>query len=117
MLIERGVTSPVLVVPTGVTVERFAHGNGRELRMRRQIPEDAFVVGHMGRLAPEKNLAFLAGSVAAAFGTEGEVTIPTPDPITRRYRFDLREPALVPGSDGIEFLAGAETVWVDGPPR
>lgn len=59
----------------------------------------------------------LAGSVAAAFGTEGEVTIPTPDPITRRYRFDLREPALVPGSDGIEFLAGAETVWVDGPPR
>jgi glycosyltransferase involved in cell wall biosynthesis len=65
MLIERGVTSPVLVVPTGVTVERFAHGNGREFRMKRQIPEDAFVVGHMGRLAPEKNLAFLARSVAA----------------------------------------------------
>lgn len=65
LLIERGVTAPVLVVPTGVSVERFASGRGKEFRMKRQIPEDAFVVGHMGRLAPEKNLEFLARSVVS----------------------------------------------------
>lgn len=65
MLIERGVISPVLVVPTGVSVERFAHGNGSDFLIKKHIPEDAFVVGHMGRLAPEKNLEFLARSVVA----------------------------------------------------
>ena len=72
LLIERGVTSPVLVVPTGVSVERFAYGKGRDFRMKKQIPEDAFVVGHMGRLAPEKNLEFLARSVVPFMMALGE---------------------------------------------
>jgi glycosyltransferase involved in cell wall biosynthesis len=72
MLIERGVTSPVLVVPTGVSVERFAYGKGRDFLMKKHIPEDAFVVGHMGRLAPEKNLEFLARSVVAFMKEHGE---------------------------------------------
>jgi len=72
MLIERGVTSPVLVVPTGVTVERFAYGKGCEFLMKKHIPEDAFVVGHIGRLAPEKNLEFLARSVVAFMREHGE---------------------------------------------
>jgi glycosyltransferase involved in cell wall biosynthesis len=72
LLIERGVTSPVLVVPTGVSVERFAYGRGRDFRMKKQIPGDAFVVGHMGRLAPEKNLEFLARSVLAFMKEHGE---------------------------------------------
>lgn len=73
MLIERGVTSPVLVVPTGVNVERFAYGKGRDFLMKKHIPEDAFVVGHMGRLAPEKNLEFLARSVVAFMKERSEV--------------------------------------------
>jgi 1,2-diacylglycerol 3-alpha-glucosyltransferase len=72
MLIERGVTSPVLVVPTGVSVERFAYGKGGDFLMKKHIPEDAFVVGHMGRLAPEKNLEFLARSVVAFMREYGE---------------------------------------------
>jgi glycosyltransferase involved in cell wall biosynthesis len=72
VLIKRGVTSPVLVVPTGVNVELFAHGKGREFRIKRHIPEDAFVVGHMGRLAPEKNLEFLARSVVAFMQEHGQ---------------------------------------------
>jgi len=72
LLIERGVTSPVLVVPTGVIVERFAYGKGRDFLMKKHIPEDAFVVGHMGRLAPEKNLEFLARSVVAFMKEHGE---------------------------------------------
>jgi 1,2-diacylglycerol 3-alpha-glucosyltransferase len=65
LLLERGVTTPIAVVPTGIEVERFVRGNGRRLRAELGIPEDAFVVGHLGRLAPEKNLAFLAEAVAA----------------------------------------------------
>jgi len=64
LLISRGVTTPVLVVPTGVCVADFSHGNGLKTRRNFRIPEHAFVVGHMGRLAPEKNLSFLAAAVA-----------------------------------------------------
>jgi 1,2-diacylglycerol 3-alpha-glucosyltransferase len=60
---ERGVTVPVSVVPTGVEMERFENGNGRAQRWRLGVPDDAFVVGHVGRLAEEKNLGFLAVAV------------------------------------------------------
>ena len=64
LLLARGVTTPIAVVPTGVRVEHFAHGDGPAFRRRMGLPEDAFVVGHLGRLAPEKNLEFLARAVA-----------------------------------------------------
>ncbi len=64
VLQERGVTSPITVVPTGVDVERFAKGNGRAFRRRIGFPPRSFVVGHLGRLAPEKNLQFLSRAVA-----------------------------------------------------
>ncbi len=64
LLRERGVVTPVEVVPTGIRIERFARGDGRAFRRRHGIPEDAFVVGHVSRLAPEKNLGFLAETVA-----------------------------------------------------
>lgn len=73
LLLERGVTSDVLVVPTGVRVERFAHGDGPAFREAAGIPGDAWVVGHLGRLAPEKNLAFLAEAVAAFAASREEV--------------------------------------------
>ncbi len=63
LLYSRGVTSPVEVVPTGIYGERFIRGAGKALRKKLGIPADAFVVGHVGRLAPEKNLEFLARSV------------------------------------------------------
>jgi glycosyltransferase involved in cell wall biosynthesis len=47
------------VIPTGVDVERFSKGDGKAFRQQNQIPLDALVVGHAGRLAPEKNLEFL----------------------------------------------------------
>lgn len=64
LLKEDGVTVPVEVVPTGVDTERFAQGDGQRLRQQRGIPTEGFVVGHLGRLAPEKNLGFLAKAVA-----------------------------------------------------
>ena len=59
LLLERGVTTPIAVVPTGVRLESFAQGDGLDFRRQTGIPETACVVGHLGRLAPEKNLEFL----------------------------------------------------------
>ncbi len=64
MLRKRGVIVPINVIPTGIEVSYFANGNGSKVRSSWGIPEDAFVVGHVGRLATEKNLLYLAGSVA-----------------------------------------------------
>ncbi len=59
----RGVRAPIAVIPTGIHVSRFAAGNGRAARNAFGIPRDAFVIGHIGRLAPEKNLSFLANAL------------------------------------------------------
>lgn len=64
MVKRRGVFTPVKVVPTGIDVDAFARGDGARARARLGIPPRAFVVGHVGRLAPEKNLPFLAEAVA-----------------------------------------------------
>jgi glycosyltransferase involved in cell wall biosynthesis len=45
-------------------VEQFAQGDGAAFRIQNNIPADSFVVGHLGRLAAEKNLEFLARAVA-----------------------------------------------------
>lgn len=60
----RGVTTPIRVVPTGIDVEAFGSADGRAFRQRMKIPADALVIGHVGRLAPEKNLGFLSEGVA-----------------------------------------------------
>ena len=70
VLRERGVEAPIDVVPTGVQLERFARGSGPGFRSAMEIPEDAFVVGHLGRLAPEKNLDFLGKALAAFLKSE-----------------------------------------------
>lgn len=64
MLIEHGVETPIEVIPTGVDVKHFAKGDGGAFRQARKIPANALVVGHVGRLAPEKNLGFLSRAVA-----------------------------------------------------
>ncbi len=62
---ERGTIAPVSVIPTGVDYERFSSGDGDRIRREQGIPDDAWVAGHVGRLAPEKNLECLARSMAA----------------------------------------------------
>src|SRR3989344_793419 len=53
ILLGRGVVSPIAVIPTGVDRERFSNGNGADFRKRNGIPPQAFVIGHVGRLATE----------------------------------------------------------------
>jgi len=64
MLEARGVTTPVVAVPTGIYISQFSRGAGQAFRKKLNIPADAFVVGHVGRLAPEKNLEFMTQAVA-----------------------------------------------------
>lgn len=64
ILRQRGVASRIEPIPTGVDVDRFARGDGAAFRRAIGIPADAFVVGHLGRLSPEKNLPFLSEGVA-----------------------------------------------------
>jgi len=70
VLRERGVLTPIEVVATGVDVKAFAQGSGPGFRAAMALPADAFVIGHLGRLAPEKNLEFLATAVAAYLQTD-----------------------------------------------
>jgi glycosyltransferase involved in cell wall biosynthesis len=65
LIARRGVNVRIEVIPTGVDLPFFETADGSGFRRRAGIPEDAFVVGHVGRLAPEKNTDFLAGAVAA----------------------------------------------------
>lgn len=57
---ERGVETPISSIPTGIDAAKFAVGDGLAARRRYNIPPSAFVIGHVGRLAEEKNLGFLA---------------------------------------------------------
>ncbi|MBF0479151.1 MAG: glycosyltransferase [Candidatus Omnitrophica bacterium] len=60
LLVERGVLSPITVVPTGIDLKKFANGQGSVIRKRWGIPLNSKVVGFVGRLAIEKNLEFLS---------------------------------------------------------
>jgi 1,2-diacylglycerol 3-alpha-glucosyltransferase len=67
---KRGVTSPITVIPTGIDVQAFASADGARFRKRLNIPVDSIVVGHVGRLALEKNLGYLAEAVALFLARE-----------------------------------------------
>lgn len=69
---ERGVKTPVTVIPTGVDCDAFASGDGMQFRKQFGIPENARVIGHLGRLAPEKNLDYLAGAVIEYLRKDGQ---------------------------------------------
>ncbi len=64
LIAERGVTQPIHIVPTGVDVDHFACGDRAEARQRWNLPDKGFVLGHVGRLIPAKNLDYLAAAVA-----------------------------------------------------
>ena len=72
MIKRRGVTAPVKVIPTGIDVKAFASADGKRFRERMKIPAEALVIGHVGRLALEKNLGFLAEAVALFLEREKE---------------------------------------------
>jgi glycosyltransferase involved in cell wall biosynthesis len=63
ILKQRKVLVPIEVIATGVDLKEFSSGSGSAFREIMGIPDDAFIVGHLGRLAPEKNLDYLSDAV------------------------------------------------------
>ncbi|MDR9433648.1 MAG: glycosyltransferase [Spiribacter sp.] len=70
LLHERGVNAPVAVLPTGIDQQAFGRGNGARFRAEHGIPKTARVIGHVGRLAEEKNLHYLSNAIQAALRAE-----------------------------------------------
>ncbi len=65
LLIQNGVKTPTTVIPTGVDIARFSNGNGNHFRGKYGLPQNAFVVGFTGRLAPEKNFDLWSKAVCS----------------------------------------------------
>jgi len=61
---QRGVSRPIVEIPTGIDLRFFEKGSGEPLRKRMGIPDKCLLLGHVGRLAPEKNLGYLADAAA-----------------------------------------------------
>ncbi|MGE5470383.1 MAG: glycosyltransferase [Bacteroidota bacterium] len=58
-LLAYGVEVPLHVLPTGIPTSRFGHGNGPAFRERHGISPGRPVALFVGRVAHEKNIAFL----------------------------------------------------------
>ena len=54
-----GVRTPARVIPTGIELRQFSHGDGSRFRARHGIPSDRPVLLNVSRLAFEKNIDFL----------------------------------------------------------
>lgn len=81
---KHGVEAPIHVIPSGIDVARFAAGDRARARRALGLSEEAFVVGHVGRLAPEKNLDYLARALAGFLKAEtGAVALVTGDGASR----------------------------------
>ncbi len=60
---EQLVSAPISVIPTGIDIESFEMARRDSGRSALALDKGSFVVGHVGRLAPEKNLAFLTSAL------------------------------------------------------
>jgi 1,2-diacylglycerol 3-alpha-glucosyltransferase len=67
-LLSRNVTAHMEVIPTGVELDWWTESASWATREEYGIPKDAYVVGHVGRLAKEKNIPFLAEAIATFLG-------------------------------------------------
>ncbi len=70
LMSERGVTAPVRVIPTGIDTRAFAAADRESWRRKLGLPDDAVLVGHVGRLAVEKNLPFLGEALSRCLARE-----------------------------------------------
>jgi glycosyltransferase involved in cell wall biosynthesis len=98
LLRERGVTTPIAAIPTGIDTGFFAAGNGARFREQAGIPPDARVIGHTGRLAREKNLLFLADALAPCLAADPRaVLLVVGDGDARAEMLDRLRPHAAPG--------------------
>lgn len=65
-LLEYGVTAPMHIVPTGIPLGRFSHGDRERFRQHYQIAHDRPIALYVGRAAHEKNINFLIDALHIA---------------------------------------------------
>jgi glycosyltransferase involved in cell wall biosynthesis len=109
--IEQGDCDPsrLHVVPNGIDVVRFAPNDGQRRKIREElaIPDDAWVVGTVGRLAPEKDQALLVDAMGSLLCATRHLVI-VGDGAERgalRARVDAN-----PGRDYVHMLGDREDV-------
>lgn len=64
MLMEQDVHSPIEVIPTGTDISFFKNADSEAVRNKYDIDSNVKIIGHVGRLAHEKNLEFIAKAVS-----------------------------------------------------
>jgi glycosyltransferase involved in cell wall biosynthesis len=64
MIADLGVEAPVEVIPTGIDLALFSSGSRARGRALLGARDDWHIAGYVGRVGPEKNLAWLAQSAA-----------------------------------------------------
>ncbi len=65
ILKERGAKTPIEVNPTGIYINRFSgNADTRKIKDNLNIPDESYLIGYAGRVAPEKNIIFLAEAVS-----------------------------------------------------
>lgn len=74
-LMAYGVSSPIDVLPTGISLAAFAQGERRRFRARHDIAEDRPVALFVGRVAHEKNIAFLLDMLERALADEPRILL------------------------------------------
>jgi 1,2-diacylglycerol 3-alpha-glucosyltransferase len=64
ILKDRDVHTDIYSIPTGIEIDKFSSGSRKKFRAKLGLSDDIDLIGHLGRLAPEKNLIFLAEATA-----------------------------------------------------
>lgn len=72
LISARGMKTQITVIPTGLDLNQYK-GTAGSFREQSKISKNAFVVGYVGRLSPEKNLPFLTRAVALFLKKEKNV--------------------------------------------
>ena len=65
VLIQYGITVPTEILPTGINLEKFNTTKETDFKIMHDISAERPVLVHVGRVAYEKNIAFLLQVVAA----------------------------------------------------
>jgi len=95
----RGVKTQITVVSTGLDLNQYKRTAGN-FREQLKIQKDAFVVGYVGRLSPEKNLSFLTRAVASFLKKEKEAIFlvvgggPSEEEISKHFKEQSLEDRL-----------------------
>lgn len=69
-LLERGVTTPIKILPNPTDTTLFANADGTGVRRRYGLDNETVLLGFVGRLSPEKNLDVLVEGMAQVLHQE-----------------------------------------------